>query len=480
MRHRRPGRCSLTSHSHRTAHNAREGGVSFRVHPSTERCLIACPSTRRRRRCTHVPARVMSARTQEVTRAAKLHLPSTAPPTRRPACALPPSSTPSPPFLLPRATAAAVRSSSAAHASWKRADPPARAPDARLLLAASAWHSSSPSLSPHFSSHSAPPPTSPLPSALLPNPPLSPIPLSLPTMRSSLFLFALVLLLSLSFSLSQPSMPSPPGSDDSALLSYSAFDLDAADDFDVMQVGGLGYGLGYGGGGKGAFPVGAFGANVGLPAVPAVPLAIAYGGGGKGKHGGGGGHGHGKGREGGVRLGFLIAAPVPVAQPYGGPLSRRTHNRMAGPLCPRCSPPCPALLCACLLLSPCAGAGDEEGSSRSGLRLRLRSQRRILTNTTSTTHTANHHHPPSPLTSLLTTPLTHRRRHRLSHTQIPSHTRTRYPSSVVLRRDLLSCLCCSHMPCFASLDGTGGMNRPRGRELDTEELHASLHPMYMS
>ncbi|MCJ1297129.1 hypothetical protein MMC34_008698 [Xylographa carneopallida] len=124
--------------------------------------------------------------------------------------------------------------------------------------------------------------------------------------RTFLFSLLLVLLLSFHLSLAQPDMPSPPDMYEDAV-------------FEIAQLGATQFGLGYGGGGKGAFPVGAFGANVGLPAVPAVPLAIAQGG--KGKHGGyGGGHGHGK-HGGGQRLGFLIAAPVPVAQPYGVPVN---------------------------------------------------------------------------------------------------------------------------------------------------------------
>jgi hypothetical protein len=128
-------------------------------------------------------------------------------------------------------------------------------------------------------------------------------------------LSVVVLLVCVSLTLSQPDMPEmpsgPPGADaeEFSLLSFAS-ELDL-NDFDAMG-GQLGFGIPYGGGGKAAFPVGAYGANVGLPAVPAVPLAIS--GGGKGK--GGGGHGH-KGR-GGARLGFLIAAPIPVAQPYGG------------------------------------------------------------------------------------------------------------------------------------------------------------------
>ena len=147
---------------------------------------------------------------------------------------------------------------------------------------------------------------------------------------SSLLAVLVLLLLSLSLSSAQPEMPSgPPGSDSDSvfLTSLDGFEAYAVDDdFAVMGGKGTSYGLGYGGGGKGAFPVGAFGANVGLPAVPAVPLAIAYGGKGKG-------HGHGgKGKHGGgTRLGFLIAAPVPVAQPYGGSLSAErsalSHSR---------------------------------------------------------------------------------------------------------------------------------------------------------
>ena len=132
---------------------------------------------------------------------------------------------------------------------------------------------------------------------------------------SRTFLVSLLLALCLTFTLSvaQPEMPSPPSPD-----------MYEDTIFEIAQLGATSFGLGYGGGGKGAFPVGAFGANVGLPAVPAVPLAIASGGG-KGKHGGGGygggyggGGGHGKKGGRGPRLGFLIAAPVPVAQPYGG------------------------------------------------------------------------------------------------------------------------------------------------------------------
>ena len=136
------------------------------------------------------------------------------------------------------------------------------------------------------------------------------------TAMSRLFLLSIFLALSLTFTLSvaQPEMPSPPDMYDNTI-------------FEIAQVGATSFGLGYGGGGKGAFPVGAFGANVGLPAVPAVPLAIASGG---GKHGGGGygggGGGHGKKGRGGPRLGFLIAAPVPVAQPYGGQLHQDTYH----------------------------------------------------------------------------------------------------------------------------------------------------------
>ena len=125
--------------------------------------------------------------------------------------------------------------------------------------------------------------------------------------RAFLVSLLLALCLTVTLSVAQPDMPSPPGSE-----LYAEDTL-----FEIAGVGATQFGLGYGGGGKQGFPVGAFGANVGLPAVPAVPLAIASGGkkGGGGGYGGGGGHGK-KGR--GPRLGFLIAAPVPVAQPYGG------------------------------------------------------------------------------------------------------------------------------------------------------------------
>jgi hypothetical protein len=132
-------------------------------------------------------------------------------------------------------------------------------------------------------------------------------------MTSAFVLSVLLLLLSFTLTLSQPDMPElpsgPPGSDSDTFTILSFASAADVHDFDVM---GGQFGFGYGGGGKPAFPVGAYGANVGLPAVPAVPLAIAEAGG-KGK----GGHGH-KGKGGGTRLGFLIAAPIPVAQPYGG------------------------------------------------------------------------------------------------------------------------------------------------------------------
>jgi len=90
------------------------------------------------------------------------------------------------------------------------------------------------------------------------------------------------------------------------------------------------FGSNYGGKGVEAtqFPVGAYNGGIGLNALPAVPLSITQQVGGKGKGGGlgaplglkGGPHLGGKGKGKGQvqqtnRLGFLIAVPIPVAQP---------------------------------------------------------------------------------------------------------------------------------------------------------------------
>lgn len=203
------------------------------------------------------------------------------------------------------------------------------------------------------------------------------------TAMSRTFLLSLFLALSLTFSLSvaQPEMPSPP----------SPGDMYEDAIFEIAQFGGgfgggaTQFGLGYGGGGKAAFPVGAFGANVGLPAVPAVPLAIA-GGGGKGKHGGGGygggGGGHGKKGGRGPRLGFLIAAPVPVAQPYGGRPQRAQSTTCT--LALHCSRALTPLLSVCCgvraLLSACQHPVSEEGRSEQRSRIRIRRQRILTTN----------------------------------------------------------------------------------------------------